>query len=242
MKEILPVEARKYPRIEIAWQRNFLEISAVLIAQYAEGYRYTHKYILDNQIYINALFEVADCLYNCYELSRKYLELLGSAVTHLERLYHEEIAKLSEEAAVSNIKTELAAYFDKVTMIFQTAADKTEDDRYRDFYAAMAQKYSEKADNVRGIFTASYTAKMQFLYETAAKKCEVDFIRELLQLRAEEYSSKHTGEIARASESTARFWSSKVFGTAGEHEHLLANSRVQDGLHQRKVASTFVPS
>lgn len=244
MKEILSVEARNYPRIYTSWQRTFFETGAPIIGQYDFDYRFLHcalKSFVTNQEYINVLFERVDFLYNYYELERRHFELLDVAATNVERLSHEKIAQLSEATTLTSAKTELATYFDKVTMIFQTAADKAEDDRYRESYAAMAQKYSEKADNIRGTFTASYTAKLQFLYENAATTCEADFIRELLQLRANEYNRKHTEEIARISEGTVRFqWSSEARQKPEEHEPLLTKS--QEGLHRRKSASALVPS
>ena len=238
MKKALLIRTREYPEIKISWQRNFLEIDAVSMAQYSEILYHVYKHVLTNQIYIKALFRLVDYLYNYYELDKQYFELLNFTATNLEQLYTEKIAGLTEKTTIINAKEELASYFDKATMIFQTAADKTEDDRYREFYAAMARKYSEKADNIRAVFTASYTAKLQSLYENAAQEYEVDFIRVLFQARADEYKAKHTEENS----SSARFWSPAITGALEEKTPLLAEFESQEGLRHRKDTTIHVPT
>lgn len=236
MKEILSVETRHYPRIEVAWLRDVLEISAVSMSMYAYDYNrgFVDKYVLSPQIYISALFRSVDNLYKHYELSQKHFELLDFAASHLEQLCNGKIPCLSEPDEIDRARTELGDYLDKVTMIFQTAADKTENSHYRKFCSDMAQKYSKKADEVRGMFSfRSYEEKMQALYEKAAGKCEEyeGFIKELLQLRAAEYSGKCRVRET-TDEGSARFFANAARKDQEAREPLLSSS----GLRRRAIA------
>ena len=75
MKEILSVETRSYPKIDVIWQRGFLEDNAVLISIYAANYYSAYKYIGSHQRYIRALSKSVDYLYKYYELGKRYFEL-----------------------------------------------------------------------------------------------------------------------------------------------------------------------
>ena len=220
MKE-LSIKAVKYPEIPINC-RDILEMRAISISWYAEDY-YMYKYVLFHQRYINALFTSVDCLYKYYELSQKHFELLNFAAEYLEKLCNGKASCSSKPEEIEQAKKELGDYLDKVTMIFQTAADKAEDPHFRESYAAMAQKYSEKADRVCGRVTfKSYEAKMQGLYEKAASECNLDFIKKLLELRAAAYRDKcrENGVIVHG-DSSSRFFADVSQGDQEVSESLL---------------------
>jgi len=245
-KQALSVETREYTQIANVGRRQNLEIGIDTILQYAFAVNHhlglVEKYNVYNQVYINVLFGRINSLYEVYEPEKQHFELLDTAAINLDRLYGEKLAALSAVADIDQTKTELADYLDKVTMIFQTAADKTEDKEIRNFCAAKAKQYSDKADRLRGrTFSMNYTAKLQALYASAAAACGFDFIRELLQARADEYKQKHAEEVANAHESIPLFWSS-ASSKKQELQPLLAGSESQDGLHRRAFTTSKVPS
>lgn len=148
-----------------------------------------------NRYYINECFLIIDSLYTpYYEPDKYYFELLDCAASKLIILIEEQIKKLSTDESkteeIANLKTELTDSLDKVTMIFQTAADKTEQPLYQEIWAIKAQEYSSKADGICGRLTLVYEQKMRDLYNAASRNCRIDFIGEQFKERAAEYQRK----------------------------------------------------
>lgn len=148
-----------------------------------------------NRYYINECFLIIDSL--CppyYEPDKYYLELLNYAASKLIILIEEQIKKLSTDESkigeIANLKAELTDSLDKVTMIFQIAADKTERPLYQEIWTIKAHEYSSKADGICGRLTLVYEQKMRVLYNAAANDCRIDFISEQFKERAAEYQRK----------------------------------------------------
>src|SRR3989339_147717 len=190
-----------------------------------------------SQNYINAFFWIVDYLYQYYEFSQRHFELLNLAAIYVERLSKREIDTLLTDTAKEAARSELGDYLDKVTLIFQTAADKAADERLRETYAIKAQKYSRKADTVRGVVVAlNHNEKIFALYEKAARENARFFLGEIFRNRAAEYREKcEAKEMPEAR--TASFSSSGETEAAEEVSDttpLLGSHRESaDGLRRR---------
>jgi len=160
-----------------------------------------------NRGYINMFFWVVDYLYQYYEFSQRHFALLDLAATHLESLSKKN--RLLTETEQAEARSELGDYLDKVTLIFQTAADKAADKRLRKTYAAKAQEYSRKADAAHHVVsTQSYNEKILSLYgKVISERPEGSFIKGVLKKRAAEYQrkceAKETPEARTASFSSS---------------------------------------
>lgn len=193
MKPLLKI-IKEFPEITNCGRRKCCENIAVSLLLYASGYKIFGNIEIANRHYINDCFQIVDSLYEHYELDKRYFELLDYAASKLIALIEKRIKELSADASkteeIAALKTALTDSLDKVTMTFQTAADKTEQPFYREIWAIKAQEYSVKADEVQGRLTIVYEHKMRDLYSAAAHNCRIDFISEQFQERAAEYQRK----------------------------------------------------
>ena len=224
MKPILDIQTSKLDEITEAEQKERMASYVNSLCRYDTNYKSRIGYMVGksvglNQVYINNFYWSVTYLYQYYEFSQRHFELLNIAAEHVEHLSQGEIDLLSADEEKEKARSELGDDLDKVTLIFQTAADKTEDRERAPFYAAMARKYSEKADAARGITTAPrHCEKILALYEQAARKYpDGCVIGELLRERAAEYRIKC--EIKEVPEArTTSFSSSGEVSTLAEEE------------------------
>jgi len=197
MKPILDIQKEKLFEIKDDEQIELLEGCLNSLYNYYQSYKLLGDRIIrlsvgSNKDYINAFFWVVDYLYQYYEFSQRHFELLNLAATNLERLSQEKIAALSIDEEKEASRSELGDYLDKVTLIFQTAADKTNDIERARFYAVTAEDYSKRADTARGVVsTQSYNEKILSLYgKVISERPEGSFIKGVLEKRAAEYQRK----------------------------------------------------
>ncbi len=123
------------------------------------------------QHYIDAIFHTVDFLYQFYDLDPIYFSLLDHAIRTLEKL-----------TSADDQKEMLAEYCDRATIVFQTAADKTEQDLiYKRIWSIKAKEYRSKADTLRGITSdITHEERIMQLYKTFAESVPHEFIRNLL--------------------------------------------------------------
>ena len=252
MRSILSINNGKLSKIKAAEQRTFMESCVNSLCRYAEDCQSRIGHILikssgNNKSYINMFFWVVDYLYQYYEFDLKFFRLLNLAATNLERLSQEKIAALSIDEEKEASRSELGDYLDKVTLIFQTAADKTNDTGHDRFYAATAEDYSRRADSARGVAsTQSYTEKIVALYEKAAEEHKDDFLGEIFRNRAAEYrekcEAKETPDSlvrereARTASLFSPFEETETTEGASDTTPLLGSHReLADGLRRRTV-------
>src|SRR3989339_1207735 len=242
MRSILSINNGKLSKIKAAEQRTFMESCVNSLCRYAEDCQSRIGHILikssgNNKSYINMFFWVVDYLYQYYEFDLKFFRLLNLAATNLERLSQEKIAALSIDEEKEASRSELGDYLDKVTLIFQTAADKTKDTERALFYAATAEDYSRRADTARGVVVAlNHNEKIVALYEKAARENARFFLGEIFRNRAAEYREKcEAKEMPEAR--TASFSSSgevEIAEEVSETSPLLGSHRESaDGLRRR---------
>lgn len=193
MKPLLNI-VKEFPEITNCGRRRCCEEIADFLHFYASNHKIFGTSESANRHYINNCFLIADFLYEYYELDKYYFELLDYAASKLIVLIEDQIKKLSTDESKTEemvaLKTALANSLDKVTMIFQTAADKTEQPLYQEIWTIKAHEYSGKADKIQGRLTVVYEYKMRDLYAAAARSCKIDFIAEQFQKRAAEYQRK----------------------------------------------------
>lgn len=184
---------KKLPEISDIGQRRCIEVLVDLLHSFNLPY-YFDKCDTFGIGYIQTFLKVIGTLSQYYELDKRHFELLDYAASKLIILIEERIKKLSTDESkteeIANLKTELTDSLDKVTMIFQTAADKTEQPLYQEIWAIKAQEYSSKADGICGRLTLVYEQKMRDLYNAASRNCRIDFIGEQFKERAAEYQRK----------------------------------------------------
>jgi len=242
MKPILDIQKEKLFEIKDDEQIELLEGCLNSLYNYYQSYKLLGDRIIrlsvgSNKDYINAFFWVVDYLYQYYEFSQRHFELLNLAATNLERLSQEKIAALSIDEEKEASRSELGDYLDKVTLIFQTAADKTKDTERALFYAATAEDYSKRADTARGVVVAlNHNEKIVALYEKAARENARFFLGEIFRNRAAEYREKcEAKEMPEAR--TASFSSSgevEIAEEVSETSPLLGSHRESaDGLRRR---------
>ena len=248
MKTIILPETKELFEIIDAAQKDYMESLIKPLQRYhkdfiSSSYDYIvtiQDLIIVHKHYINMFFKAIDYLYQYHhEFDPIFFDLLNFAATNLERLSQEKIAALSIDEEKEASRSELGDYLDKVTLIFQTAADKTNDTGHDRFYAATAEDYSRRADSARGVAsTQSYTEKIVALYEKAAEEHKDDFLGEIFRNRAAEYREKcEAKEMPEAR--TASFSSSgevEIAEEVSETSPLLGSHReLADGLRRRTV-------
>lgn len=115
------------------------------------------------QSYINEMFQLINPFCEHYELDQIFFDFLILATNTLEKL-----------SAYDFRAKRLHEYFEKVAMIFQIVADKTEDQKCRILFTKQARRYIEKADEVRSKFldelplSILYETRMSQLFQAAA--------------------------------------------------------------------------
>jgi hypothetical protein len=205
MKPTLSIDKSKFPEIQDPDQRECVELNAGLAFSYHNDYLLndgatSRESITTNQLYIKELFIIAHYCYcsQDYELSQRHFDLLNIAATYLVQLCQKKIDSLTTAEEQNEIRRKLAEYLDKVTLIFQTAADKTENEILQKVYGAKAQDYSAKADKVRGITQRKLQIKkMQDLYKKAAGQYpDGYFLQQIFQRRVDECREKCIREEA----------------------------------------------
>ena len=245
MKPILDIQKEKLFEIKDDEQIELLEGCLNSLYNYYQSYKLLGDRIIrlsvgSNKDYINAFFWVVDYLYQYYEFSQRHFELLDLAAINLERLSQGKIAALSTDEEKEASRSELGDYLDKVTLIFQTAADKTNDIERARFYAVTAEDYSKRADTARGVVsTQSYNEKILSLYgKVISERPEGSFIKGVLKKRAAEYQRKCEAKETPEAR-TASFSLSGETGMAEEVSDttpLLGSHRESaDGLRRRTV-------
>ena len=201
MKTIILPETKELFEIIDAAQKDYMESLIKPLQRYhkdfiSSSYDYIvtiQDLIIVHKHYINMFFKAIDYLYQYHhEFDPIFFDLLNFAATNLERLSQEKIAALSIDEEKEASRSELGDYLDKVTLIFQTAADKAADKRLRKTYAAKAQEYSRKADAAHHVVsTQSYNEKILSLYgKVISERPEGSFIKGVLKKRAAEYQRK----------------------------------------------------
>jgi len=176
-KPELLISAKDLPELEEGEEKKFIEYFVHLLICYNTDFAFDKNtpYISlqSNQNYIGIFFILIDFLGDHYEFSQRHFELLNLAASCLERLYQEKIEALSTDVEKKVAQSELGDYLDKVTFVFQTAANKTESEMHREIYNSMARVYSAKADKWHGVPQAegdAYDAKILRLREEAIEK------------------------------------------------------------------------
>ena len=153
------------------------------------------KTIAFNTNYIDHLFIIVPYLYQYYEISQRHFDLLDRAAINIENLYRGRISNLFTAPEKIAMELELSDYLNKIALIFQTAADKTENVERSKTYRVKAEEYSNKADAWRRVGHKEHLTKMQILYQEAATKYPI--IRHLLLLRSEECRAKYEIEVSQ---------------------------------------------
>lgn len=160
--------------------------------------------------FIGELFRLVGYLYNHYELSREYFDLLDCAAQNLERCYGGEIRRFSADVGkTQEVRAKMAEYLNKVALIFDIAANRLDATMegglaLKATYELKAQIYSEKADDalVLGMAkteTKSRTAKMLDLYQKAASEFSpYDFFRKPFLEMVDVYQKKLEEETTSA--------------------------------------------
>jgi len=175
MKPILSIQEKDFSELRDEGRRAFIKFSAEVLSFYDGDIAFNVPAIClpANLNYINTCFELVDPLSNHYEFSQRHFDLLGLAASHLKRLYQEKIEALSTDAEKEEAQSELGDYLDKVTFVFQTAANKTESEMRREICNSMARAYSVNADKWHGVPQSegdAYNAKILRLREEAIEK------------------------------------------------------------------------
>src|SRR3989339_1512550 len=248
MKTIILPETKELFEIIDAAQKDYMESLIKPLQRYhkdfiSSSYDYIvtiQDLIIVHKHYINMFFKAIDYLYQYHhEFDPIFFDLLNFAATNLERLSQEKIAALSIDEEKEASRSELGDYLDKVTLIFQTAADKTKDTERALFYAATAEDYSKRADTARGVVVAlNHNEKIVALYEKAARENARFFLGEIFRNRAAEYREKcEAKEMPEAR--TASFSSSGETEAAEEVSDttpLLSSHRESTGGLRRRTA------
>ena len=130
MKPILDIQTSKLDEITEAEQKERMASYVNSLCRYDTNYKSRIGYMVGksvglNQVYINNFYWSVTYLYQYYEFSQRHFELLNIAAKHVERLSQGKIDLLSADEEKEKARSELGDDLDKVTLIFQTAADKT---------------------------------------------------------------------------------------------------------------------
>ena len=256
MKTIILPETKELFEIIDAAQKDYMESLIKPLQRYhkdfiSSSYDYIvtiQDLIIVHKHYINMFFKAIDYLYQYHhEFDPIFFDLLNFAATNLERLSQEKIAALSIDEEKEASRSELGDYLDKVTLIFQTAADKTKDTERALFYAATAEDYSKRADTARGVVVAlNHNEKIVALYEKAARENARFFLGEIFRNRAAEYrekcEAKETPDSlvrereARTASLFSPFEETETTEGASDTTPLLGSHReLADGLRRRTV-------
>src|SRR3989339_609894 len=241
MKIILLETKKLFEIIDVA-QRNYMEFLITSLQEFQKNFSYVRNIDIARKstiFYINSFFKAADYLYQYYEFSQRYFELLDLAAINLALLSQEKIAALSTDTEKEAARSELGDYLDKVTLIFQTAVDKAGDEDCVRFCTDKARKYSAGADAAHGLaVTPVYAKKILALYGKAEEEYKDDFFGEIFRNRAAEYREKCEAKETPEAR-TASFSLSGETGMAEEVSDttpLLGSHRESaDGLRRRTV-------
>ncbi len=125
------------------------------------------QFYIEKFSYINDFFKLINLFCEQYELDQSFFDFLDKVAVDIERL-----ARFSFE------KKQLVGCFEKVAMIYQIVADKTEYMDRKISFIEKAKQYIEKADEARKQYlqedplSISHEEKMSRLFRTIADDCE----------------------------------------------------------------------